>query len=238
MTTQSQLIDKMVAETRRPDLRTEICSYVNQTLRELHMDPQRGTPLFYRDNLKEDLLTSNLESGFSWTVPSPGLFQGIVGCRYDSRIDRDGKMQWAKEMLSPNRNMSTETYWFYRSGNTVYFNNYGGLNSKISLSWYEYVKSLKDYALVPNRPAIYDSETETWLYNDTYNVSDEQRALARLLTSNWLLLRWDTVVEEGVRAKVYKRTSDTERARTAYSSYQSLRQGLVLAEAADISGSW
>ncbi len=51
-------------------------------------------------------------------------------------------------------------------------------------------------------------------------------------------MRWSMVVEEGLRAKIYKRISDTERARTAYSLYAQQRQGLITSERADNGGAW
>src|SRR3546814_4768742 len=56
-------------------------------------------------------------------------------------------------------------------------------------------------------------------------VTDEEKAAALAKATNWILSRHEDVVAEGARAKVYKRLSDTERARTSYSMYMSLRGG-------------
>jgi hypothetical protein len=50
-------------------------------------------------------------------------------------------------------------------------------------------------------------------------------------------MRWSDVISEGVRAKLFKRVSDTERARNCYSLYGQLRQGLMTSEVADVGGS-
>lgn len=234
MTTFSELVDKMVAETKRPDMRVEIATYLNQTLRELHFEPQRGNAVFYKDNYKEDRIVSAVSSGFSWAIPSPQNFQAPAAARYDS-VYSDGAQVWAKEMR-PGPAMAREPYSFYRAGGAFYFNNYGGVNASISWSWYEYVAALKYYA-VGFRPATYDIESG-WDYLTAYDVDDTTRANAESLVSNWLLIRWSTVIEEGLRAKVYKRVADETRARTSYSLYSTLRQGLYTSETSDVGGPW
>ena len=236
MTTFSQLVDKITLETRRPDLRADVATYVNQTLRELHFEPTRGNVIMFRDNLFEDILYADTEQGFAWDIPAPGLFQAIAGVRYDSAVDQDGNPCWAQQVDSPSRVMNTIRHWFYRVGGRVFFKGYGGLNALISLSWYQYVPSLKYYESAV-RPATLD-ELGVATYLPAYDVDAATRLNALDLTTNWLLRRWDTVIEEGVRAKIYKRITDTERARTCYSMYQTLRQGLFTAETADVTGSW
>lgn len=238
MTTFSQMVDTMVLETRRPDLLRDIVSYLNQTIRELHFNPENGQAVFYRDNLKEDIITASVEEGLFWDIPYPQVFQQIAGCRYDSVFNLHGENIWAMEMLQPNRAMETQRYWFYRSGQRVFFKNYGGIGARISLSWYEYPKSLVYYG-VDCRPCEVDEYG--FKYGESFlgeTADDPCRVSAQHLCTNWLLMRWATVIEEGLRAKIYKRTSDSERARTSYSMYQSLRIGLVTAESADVSGTW
>ena len=58
MTTFSQLVDSVVEDTRRPDLRTTIGQYVNQQIRELHIGPN-GAAMKYNDNLVEIELTAD-----------------------------------------------------------------------------------------------------------------------------------------------------------------------------------
>lgn len=233
MTTFSQLVDKMVAECKRPDLLVEVPSYVNQTIRELHTEPQRGNAIFFWDNLKEDQLTANLDTGYSWTVPRVSTFQGLRTVRYDSVIRRDGKPQYSKPLL-PGPIMNTEDYYWYRSGSRIFFTGYGGNNGVISLAWFEFLPSLSYYP-TGSRPAIYD-EQAGWTYAGAYDINDATRLNAQNLVSNWMLLRWPTLMEEGLRAKIYKRLTDTERARTSFSMYTTQRQGMFSSERADFSG--
>lgn len=236
MTTFSQLSDSLVLELKRPDLAAEIRTYLNQTIRELHMEPNRGGILCFKDNLKEDLLVADVDTNFAWDIPNVSVFQTIAGARYDSIIDQDGNPRWAKELHSPSRVMSSEDYWFYRSGSRVFFRGYGGNLAIISLSWYEYPPALAYYD-VANRPVQY-SLAGVPTYHADYDDNDITKANADLLSTNWILRRWHTLVEEGVRAKVYKRTGDLDRARTSYSMYQSLRAGFISGETVDAGGSW
>ena len=236
MTTFSELVDQMVSETRRPDLLAEICSYVNQTIRELHFSPEKGSAVFLRDNLREDQLTANADSGFYWTIPKQSVYQGLKAVRYDTLSNVcEGKYVWAKEM-PVGRGMNHEPYYYYRSGLNVYFYGYGGNSALISLAWYEYPLNCKYYPPDNTRPAEYN-DSDGWTYPAGASTPTDQ-AIAQAQCSNWILLRWDALTTEGVRAKVYKRLSDDSRSKTSYSMYTTLRQGFYSSENADISGAW
>lgn len=235
MTTFPQIIDRMVAESRRPDLLKEICSYANQALRELHMEPTKGNAVFFRENRKEAQLITSGDTGVYWDVPKPSIFQGLEAARYDSVHQDFEGATWAREQ-APGRNMNNIRHYYYRAGGRFFFHGAGGVGSQISLSYFEFVPNLRYYA-TGTAPATYD-DTDGWAYLPEYDTSDSQRELAQSMVTNWILLRWQTVAEEGIRAKVYKRLADTERARTCYSMYTQLRQGLYSSEAGVISGGW
>lgn len=227
MTTFSQLVDRIVDETRRPDLLADISEYLNQTIRELHFTPEKGNAIPYRENLTEVQLTADSESAFAWDVPNPGTFQQMQAVRFDSLYSRDNVWTYVKEVV-PGRQLANLETFYYRAGSRFIFSGYGGINSLISLAYYEYPRRLK-YKTIANRYAQYDDELG-WTYHDDWDATDELKLDARNLSSNWLLLRWDAVVSEGLRAKVYKRLSDDSRARTCYSLYSQLRQGLFTSE--------
>lgn len=228
MYTLSQMVDDMVAETKRPDLAVEITRYVNQTVRECHFSADRNAALFFTENFREEGIVADTESGFTWTIPEPTTFQKMVGVRYGLAFDDDGNQIWARETV-PGRHLNGMERFFYRVGSVFVFAGYGGLNGTISLAWYEFPRALK-YKSAASRPAEYDIESG-WTYHASVTTPELEEA-ARELSTNWLLLRWNDVIAEGVRAKLYKRVSDTERARTSYSLYQSLRQGLWTSEIA------
>lgn len=232
MTTFSQLVDSMKAETLRPNMTAEIVSYLNQTIREVHFEPERGNVAFLVPNYNEDQVVADAEDGFYWTIPDVATFQGLAAVRFDS-VYLTGARVYAAEVM-PGRLTESRDYSYQRAGERVYFRGYGGLNATVSLAWYEYPRALKYYAEA-DRPATYDV-ADGWSYHADYNVSDESRAAARSLVSNWLLLRWYMVIEEGVRAKIYKRLSDDARQKVAYSLYMQQRRGLITSELADTGG--
>jgi hypothetical protein len=232
------LVDEIVAETRRPDLRSEIATYLNQTIREAHFEPSRGNVVHYIDNRKEEQLTADSADVFLWDLPNPPLFQGIEAVRFASHYL--GRMEYAKQ-VNPGPAMQSEPFYFYRAGSRIAFGGtvgYGGVGGIIQISWFEYPAGLK-YKEAGTREATYDVETG-WAYNTVnsvdYGSTPELQETAQLRVSNWLLLRWADVLKEGLRAKVYKRLSDDVRQRTSYSLYQQLRQGLYTSEVAELVG--
>lgn len=238
MTTFSQLVDELVVETRRPDLRAEIATYLNQTIREVHFEPSRGNVVHYRENRKELQIIAANDSAEIWELPNPATFQAVEAVRYASNYL--GRMEYAKE-VSPGPQTASEPFYWYRAGPQIVFGGtqgYGGIGGIIQLSWFEYPRALK-YKLAAQREASYDSDIG-WTYNtigtDDFGSTPELRAIAQERTSNWLLMRWADVLREGLRAKIYKRLSDQLRSQTCYSLYQQLRQGLFTSEVAELSG--
>lgn len=232
MYTFSQLVDEIVAECKRPDLHSDIQRYLNQTIREVHFTEDRGAALFFKENFREEQITSLVEAALTWEIPEPTTFQKMAGVRYNMIWDDDGNQVWANES-SPGRHLNGKTVFFYRVGSTYVFAGFGGINATVDLAWYEFPRSLK-YKAPDVRPASYDPETG-WTYGAGI-VTDEQKLGARELSTNWLLMRWNQVLAEGLRAKVYKRVSDDSRSRTCYSMYQSLRHGLWTSEQAEFYG--
>lgn len=226
----SQMVDGMVSEVKRPDLTSEIATYINQTVREMHFTSDRNASVFFRDNFQEELVTSNLETGFTWEIPGMTNFQKLTGVQYLNVFDDDGDYVWPKE-TTPGRHLKGMTRFFYRVGGTYVFSGYGGLNAQIALGWYEYPRSLK-YKAAAVRPASFDIESG-WTYDPSITTPEAEEA-ARILSTNWIIQRWNDVVEEGVRAKVYKRVGDTERGRTCYSLYQALRNGFWTSETVEL----
>lgn len=235
MSTFSQMVDEVIGETKRFDLATEIQAYVNQTVREVHFRSDTGSILFFRNNLKELMLTATSDDSFGWDIPNPAVFQGLVGVQYADiwDQDRDCMGRWAVE-VTPSRNMQHAHHSFYMIGGGFAFSGYGRTGSRIKIAYFEFPKRLKYYTPAL-RPATWDDETG-WTYKTEYDANETTRATARNLVTNWLLLKWHDVLTEGIRAKVYKRVSDEVRGKTAYSLYSTLRQGLWTAEVADLGG--
>lgn len=232
MFTFSQMVDEMISEVKRPDLASEIARYVNQTIRECHFSTDRQAAIFFKDNFNESLLTATNEEAETWTVPNPTTFQKMAGVKYLGQCDYNGDAVWATETV-PGRHLNQLCHFFYQVGGSFVFSGYGGVGAQIAIGYFTFPASLK-YKAAAARPANYDPESG-WTYNEAI-VTDEDKEAARLVCTNWLLMRWSDVVSEGVRAKLFKRVSDTERARNCYSLYGQLRQGLITSEMADVGG--
>lgn len=232
MFTFSQMVDEIVSEVKRPDLATEVARYVNQTIRECHFTTDRQAAVFFRDNFNEVLLTADVEEGYSWQMPNLTTFQQMAGVKYPNKFDIHGDPVWAQS-TTPGRHLNQLCYYYYQVGQEFVFSGYGGVDANIALGYFAFPSSLKYYTEA-NRPASYDPETG-WTYHASVVTAEDQEA-ARLVVTNWLLMRWSDVVSEGVRAKLFKRVSDTERARNCYSLYGQLRQGLITSEVADVGG--
>jgi hypothetical protein len=233
MTTYSQLVDAMVLELRRPDLAPEIHSYVNQTIRELHFTADANTALAYRENLREAQLVANIDSGFTWDQPFPDRWQMMAAVRYDNMFDIHGNQRFANPR-TPGRGMKPEETSYYQSGNSFVFQNYGNINAVISLAYYEYPRRLKYFPAGATRLASYDYE-DGWTYDASVVGAAAQEA-AREKCTNWVLFRWEELIREGIRAKVYKRNGDDTRARTSYSAFTAMRRNMESSELAELNG--
>lgn len=232
MATFSQLVDSVTTEVSRPDMTTTVAEYLRQAIREVHLDPERATPVALWPNYAEAQVTADVDSAYHWLIPDTTRFQSLGMVRYDS-VWVDGYQVHPTPL--PRAGMSERLSHAYQQvGDRVIFKGYGGTGGVISIAYFQYPKALKYYP-VATRPASYD-EVDGYTYLPAYDVDDTTRESARLLTTNWLLERWDMILAEGMRAKIYKRLGDESRARLCYSAYMQLRAGLINSESADLGG--
>jgi hypothetical protein len=153
--------------------------------------------------------------------------------RFDTLYDINGNMRFANPR-TPGRGMKVEESSYYQSGSGFVFQNYGGLNGVISLAYYEYPRRLKYFAAGATRLATYDYDSG-WTYGASV-TTPEAELEAREKCTNWVLFRWEELIREGVRAKVYKRNADDTRARTAYSAFTAMRRNLESSELGELNG--
>jgi hypothetical protein len=232
MTTFSQLVDKVVLETSRPDLRDQIADYLNQTIREIHFNPDNGEVVFYESNYREAQIVATAESAQAWQLPDIATFQKELCVRFDDVWSGDGPTFAEKAIPGPK--MHQLDYFYYRGADTLVFGGqrgYGGIGARVSVAWFEYPRGLRYYALA-QRPASYALDTG-WTYAAEFNTNDATRLIARDRVTNWVLQRWEPALLEGLRAKIYKRVGDESRQRTSYSLFMQLRKGLMSSEASD-----
>lgn len=237
MTTFSQAVDLVIAETARQGMITTASTYLNETLRSLHFTNTPGSvpmPVPLGENRVEAVITPNVEDGYVWAIPNATRHQHLAVVWYPQVGKYAHPAKPETMYLDPNA--IDNQYNYYRSGSNYVFNGYGGLGTEIWLGWFEYVKRLKYFPVGSTRPAEYDQDTETWTYSADYVGTPELQAQARELTSNWILMRWPDLCYAGIRAKLFGRGADTEKARTFYASFESMRPGFVAAESYDFIG--
>lgn len=232
MTTFSQLVDEIVVELLRPDLRTTAASYLNQTIREVHMHEQTQLPIYFESNRLEDEGTVATLPAL-WDIPSVPRFQALETLYYPDFGEYARKRHPSKIRLQ--KSLDFPYYW-YRTGSAIAL---GGLEvgHDYEISWFEYPRTLTYYAAA-SRPMTYATDSDTPTYNTVgaidYNSTPELQAEAERLTTNWLIQRWAETLKQGVRNKIWVRLGEETRLRASYSIYSGLRAQLINAESMEL----
>lgn len=225
-TTFSQLVDDVVQDLGRPNLKTRVARLLNQTVRELHTN-ENGGSVRYARNLVEDRLIADVSTGFAWQAPA--LLQAVRAVRYDAVFDSCGAPRYAQR-VNPGPGLAAVECAYYQSGGTLFFKGYGGTDAPISIAYYLFLPSLRYYD-VASRPGTYD-DSGTFVVSPNFVGTEAE---ARALTTHWLLERWDdSVLYEGVIAKVFKSVDESnDRARSTFAAYQQMRLQLATIERAE-----
>jgi len=216
MTTFSQLVDDILVEMVRPDLRNSIIAYANQTLREIQLRPNSNTAVNYDANRFEVPLAFSSDGMWLWSLPSATRFQDVEAIYVDDLglyVPKRNPRIALEFSFEPNPDL----YW-YRSGAQIAIN--GVLNGWTGkISYFMYTQTLA-YKAAGARIITYNVEDDTYLLASSGGVPTEEELATE---TNWILQRWADTVKEGVRAKAYKRLADETRARMAYSSFETGR---------------
>lgn len=229
MTTFSQLVDDMAAETLRPDFLRNgvIASYTNQTIREVHtMNDGQRVCRFSSNREEFRLNTGDTDTGFSWAIERVNCYQATESVYYPAVQRPARELNPGSFDVNVGRDDVSERFSYYRSGPTMWFRGYGGAGQEIWISAFYYPRSLV-YHAVGERWATWDPETESFTYKPSTGKTTEE---LEDLSTNWILLRWGELVKEGVRAKVYKRLADSARAQLCYSAYMNARSEMQMQE--------
>jgi hypothetical protein len=223
MFTASQIIDSMAVELVRLDLRANgvLIGYLNQTVRELHSHPKEGMPILYESNLVEEQFTVTALPAV-WPIPSIARFQDVAAIQ-----NEDNGVTFSRRKPKYISERGPDSYWYRTGGYIALSSTTLGVDSKINLAYYMYAPRFTYYTAAV-RPAYFNADTNAWVYLTA--VTDEEKEAARNSVSHWMLERWAEVVQEGIRSKVWRRLGETERAKLAYSAYQSARLEILSAE--------
>lgn len=223
MTTFTQLVTDIVDELLRPDKRAAICTYTNQTVREIHFKPSITAPIRFDENRFEDVIAVNTAAPFIWNLPTPALFQEVEALycvELGIYIERRNPKITREFTFAPNANV----YW-YRSGSYIAI---AGLSSGMTIqaSWYQYPRSLADQTLVTPK-VTWSVANQIYTMEPGAGVPTQPQLDA---ATHWMLTRWEDCIKQGVRAKVFSGMGDGDRARMMFSAFENLRAGLWEAE--------
>ena len=227
MTTFSQMVDNIVTETLRPDLRATIASYLNQTLRECNFKAGNSAPVYFDANRVETSEVTTADGTFVWTIPNAARFAAMDAI-YISELGIYVKEKTPRTAFEIGLNSSDEYYW-YRSGRDIAI---AGLKSgwTIKFSYWLYPQPFA-YVAASARTVIYNESTGEY-ETAVAGVGDGGTPTQAQLDSvtMWLLERWPDLLREGLRSKIWRRLADESRARMAYSAYNENKTMLWLGE--------
>lgn len=222
MTTLSQLVDDLLVELVRPDMRSMLVDYANQTVREMHFRPATNAPVLFDANRYEEQIAVTSSNPFLWPIPSVTRFQdieiafcpeaGVVIQRKNPRVIN-------RESMNPDSD-----WYYYISGVQVAFSG-PAVGDSIKLAYYMYPARLK-YKTAAERSIVFDVDSDTYTLVGGGIPTDEQLALE----THWMLQRWPDTIKEGVRAKAYKRMGDDSRTRMFYSAFEAARTAVWQSE--------
>lgn len=233
MTTFSQVIDTCSAEMARPDYLNFLPSWLNQVVRECHLNPNSAEriPVGFARNLIEAAIVTNTDTGFVWDFPRPQRFQFMDAVLYADigKYADERKLSRARIVADA----PGQTRYWYRSGNGLVFSGYPGIGATINVGYYEYPRRLIYYAQA-DRPCDWDEEDEAYVYHTVgatnYDLNDTTRASARDLCTNWIFETWPDIPLQGLRVKVSGRQGDSEKNRIGYAAWQQLLPGFIASE--------
>lgn len=230
MTTFSQLVDDVIEEMHRPDLRGQIVRAVNQAIRAVHARPNSGSNVGFDENRQEVKLLLPAEGSLMWAIPEVGRFQAIESV-YSVDLERQIDER-TPALLGVNSDIALADFGWYRSGPGIHFSEALAGNTLL-LAYFDYPRRLAYFA-AGTRSLVYNAATDGYAVTGVGGV-DEETAYAQ--STNWLLMRWEDCIALGVRSIIYRNLGDIERARLAYSAFEQERLVVWQAEAKTVIGS-
>lgn len=235
MTTFSQLIDEVIVETLRPDLKSVIVSYGNSTIRELHMQKETGAAIHFKSNILEDQLVPDVDDGFVWDIPQVQRFQGVEAVFYPN-LGKYAVERYPSSLHVFDGEVNSDYKW-YRSGPSLVFMGYGGSAEPINVAYMLYPRRLVYYAATGStRLVTWDEENQVYTFDASIAGDDQAQTDALEKNTNWLLERWHDLVRQGVIAKVWARVGNVDRAKLAYSLFENQRELLYSSETFEKAG--
>lgn len=215
----SAVVDAVLARAQRPGRSADVIAYARQTLRECQV--VQGIA-FSRD-LIEDSVTAT-SSPFLWDRPA--LLRHLRTVRYNIATANNNEIY--PVFRRPGK-IQQGLIHFYYGGPT--YTAFAGVSNGIviDVAYYSYFLKLPYYADVADRPATFSLETNSWSYQEAFDVDDTTRQAAQDLVTNWMLTDWFDLIVEGALAKLFKTVND-ERSPATFGLYKSLQKDLLRGE--------
>lgn len=234
-------VDDVIARSGRPDKLQDIIAFIRLTLREC-----QTRDLFYKDLIEDSILNITVDP-FLW--PMPLYFRQFQTVKYPVVSDGHGK-QVHPDLINPSRGQQRKDFFYYPSGDKFVFRGHGGgvsatqsstaLETQIDVAYYLYFSPLayiKDVNARPARYLLYDDTDvadgknfeQEWVYQEDFDTSDEKRAEAEALVTNWLLENWYEMVKQGALAKLWNTVDDPRKGAT-FGLYKLLQKDFDEAE--------
>lgn len=190
----SELIDRVIKITGRPDSLSDLVTAANGVMREIS---KRGD---WADDTVEE--TVSFASNVNHAIWTPAV--GRTRFRREHYIS--DVAHTSPTAVRPGRRMEKLSASYYRSGESFVIR---GCVSPILIYYYAYPPWLKYYAL-NDRPAVFNTET-----GDFGDATAEQINLV----SNWQLERHTKTVQEGTLASFFAAKNDP-RQQVHYSAFE------------------
>lgn len=228
MSTFSALIDEMIRERQRPDMLSALVSYANQVIRQIHSKPGSASQIQFDANRYESELVLTDEAPFIWPLPTIN-FQSL-----EAMWNRDACVYHTLRRPAVSREQSAtpfSDYYWYRSANVIAI---GGAiaGQTIDISFFAYPRRLQ-YKPAEQRAVVYNAQADQYVLAVGGGIPSQAQLDEE---TNWILQRWPSVVEQGVRNALFANVGDVERGRVAFSIYENLRNQLWLEEPNTVAG--
>lgn len=219
----SALVDRVVADSHRINLRDTIIGYVNVTVRECQV-----MAYFERDFVEDQIVGTN----------DPHIFTRPDALRLMRTAYYPGWDVYPRYIM-PGLAQQGEQFFYY-GGPTYYVFKGHEAGQNIDIGYYMYQNRLvyfEDLTSDLGRPAKYDADTAAWTYWDTGTQqfvstlgTTALNEAAEAKVTNWLLFHWYDVIVEGTLAKIFKLIDDP-RAKQAFALYKSFQKDILRGEA-------
>jgi hypothetical protein len=230
VTTFSQLVDDLVRERQRPDLLQSAAMGANQVIRQIHFrgSGPGGSRIQFDANRFEASITLEGAEPFLWPIPHPNRFQGIEAI-WNRTLNGYHQLRRPAVNRALSKEPFAERFW-YRTGPQIALSG-ARLGHQLDISFFEYPRRLP-YLAVADRTVIYNAEEDTYELAGGGTPTEEQLEAE----TNWVLTRWASVVEAGVRNLLFAYTGDEARTRVSFSIFENLRTQLWHEEPSTVGG--